>query len=256
MLLRHRRNRHGPASAGFAMDRPFPIISLSFTALLMLLLTVDIGFILVDAVAFIAKWAGMISAVPDELKITRDGALPEMLGYVKWAIIIVALVWLSIRERWSVPFRWALVFVMVLVDDSLQEHETIGAMLAGRLTLPASLQAQSQDIAEVMVFCAMGVISVLITATLFTRNGAVARALSLRFVLIIAFLAFFGVALDFLHQTIKLFSEGTIAADFLPQLFGLLEDGGEMVMASVATAFVLTLPGIESMPRRLEGAPG
>lgn len=36
----------------------------------------------------------------------------------------------------------------------------------------------------------------------------------------------------------------------------MLEDGGEMIMASIATAFVLTLPGIESMPRRAQDVPG
>lgn len=237
------------------MDRPFPIITLSFAAILLVLLTVDIGFMLLDVGAFFAVKASLISAIPDEIKITVDGALPEMWGYVKWAIIIVSLVRLAIRDRWSVPFRWALVFFMVLIDDSMQEHETIGAMIAGSLPLPASLQSQSQDIAEVLVFSAMGVIAVLLTATLFTRNGPIARALSLRFLAIILFLVFFGVVLDFLHQSVRLFSEGTFAASFLPAIFGLLEDGGEMIMASIATAFVLTLPGFESIPRRPEGAP-
>ena len=238
------------------MDRPFPIVTMSFTAILLLLLTVDFAFMLLDAVAFFAEKASLISDIPTELKITVDGALPEMLGYVKWSIIIVSLVWLAVRDRWSVPFRWARVFLMVLIDDSMQEHEAIGTMIAGSLPLPASLQSQSQDIAEVMVFGAMGLIAVLLTATLFARNGPVARALSIRFMLIIVFLAFFGVALDFLHQSIRLFTEGTFAAEFLPQVFALLEDGGEMVMASIATAFVLTLPGIESMSRRSETAPG
>lgn len=229
---------------------------MSFTAILLLLLTLDIGFMLLGAVAYFAKLASLISDIPAELKITVDGALPEMLGYVKWVIIIVSLVWLTIRDRWLVPFRWALVFFMVLIDDSLQEHESLGAMIAGSLPLPASLQSQSQDIAEVLVFGAMGIVVVLLTATLFTRNGHVARALSIRFMLIIVFLAFFGVALDFLHQSIRLFTEGTFAAEFLPQFFALLEDGGEMIMASIATAFVLTLPGIESMSRRSETAPG
>ncbi len=233
------------------MDRPFPIITLSFTAILLVLVSVDFGFMLLDAGAFFAMQASLISAIPDEIKITVDGALPEIWGYVKWAVIIVALVRLSIRDRWSVPFRWALVFLMVLIDDSMQEHETIGALIAGHLPLPASLQPQGQDIAELMVFGAMGIIAVLLTATLFSRNGPVSRALSLRFLVIILFLAFFGVALDFLHQTIRLFSEGTFAADFLPPIFALLEDGGEMIMASIATAFVLTLPGIETLPRSL-----
>lgn len=236
------------------MDRPFPIVTRSFSAILSVLLAVDIDFMLLDAAAFFAVKVSLISAIPDEIKITVDGALPEVWGYVKWTIIIISLVRLSVRERWSVPFRWALVFLMVLIDDSLQEHEAIGSLIEGSLPLPASLQSQGQDIAELLVFGAMGIIAVLLTATLFTRNGPVARALSQRFLMIILFLAFFGVALDFLHQTIRLFSEGTLVAAFLPHIFALLEDGGEMIVASIATPFVLTLPGIETLPRRREGA--
>ncbi|MBN8629553.1 MAG: hypothetical protein J0L76_01710 [Rhodobacterales bacterium] len=206
----------------------------------------DLGFILVNIGTFFAEKAALIASTPEALKITRDGSLPEMFGYLEWAVIVVALVWLSIRDRWLPPFRWALVFMMVLVDDSLQFHETIGYMLKGSLPLPPSLAPQSEDIAEVLVFGAMGVIAVLLTATLFTRNGAIARALSIRLMLIIVFLAFFGVGLDFLHQIIAGLSEGTFEANFLPQVFGLLEDGGEMITASVATAFVLTLPGLET----------
>lgn len=248
--------RSGLVSAGLAMDRPFPIVTMSFAAVLLVLLAVDLGFVLLDAGAFFAVQASLISAIPDEIKITVDGALPEVWGYVKWMIIIAALIRLSIRDRWSVPLRWALVFLMVLIDDSLQEHETIGSLIAGKLPLPASLQSQGQDIAEVLVFGVMGLIAVLLTATLFTRNGPIARALSLRFLLIILFLAFFGVALDFLHQTIRLVTEDTFAAGFLPPIFGLLEDGGEMVVASIATAFVLTLPGIEALSRKPEAASG
>jgi hypothetical protein len=236
---------------GAAMDRPFPIISQSFKTVLLLVLATDLAFVLLDLIAFGAEKAHWIAVVPSIIKITRDGALPELVGYLKWAVIIVALVWLSIRDGWSVPFRWALVFLIILIDDSLQIHETLGHMLWDKIPFPPSLHARGEDLSEIVAFAGMGVVAVALTATLFVRHGPVARALSIRFLQIVAGLVFFGVLLDFLHQLISTFSQGTAAAGILPPFFSLLEDGGEMVIASVALAFVLTLPGFEVENRAL-----
>lgn len=227
------------------MDRPFPIITLSFRTLLLAILAVDLAFMLTDLIAFSAEKAGWITEVPPFLKITRDEALPELVGYLKWLVIIVALTWLAIRDRWSAPFRWALVFLIILIDDSLQLHEWFGLILWDRIPYPPSLQSHGEDLSELLVFGMMGVAAIMLTATLFTRHGPLARALSLRFLWIVMGLVFFGVFLDFVHQLISSFSKGTVVAGVLPPFFSLLEDGGEMVVASFATAFVLTLPGLE-----------
>lgn len=232
-------------SRGSATARPFPVISISFWAVLIALVAVDLLFVVADIIAYAAKMATLIPEIPDIIKITRDRALPEVLGYLKWAVIVIALVRLAIRESWLAPARWAIVFLLVVCDDSLQLHETVGSMLAGSLPLPASLQSLSQDIAELVAFGAMGLIALALTASLFFSPDRTTRALSMRLGVIILLLGFFGVGLDFLHQVITGFSNGTFAAEFLPQVFGLLEDGGEMIVASVATAYVLTLPGIE-----------
>lgn len=230
-----------------AMLRPFPVITLSFLALLACLVSVDFFFVVADVIAYAAEKLSLISAVPDIIKITRDRALPEIYGYFEWAVIIVALLWLTIRDRWFAPLRWAVVFLIILIDDSIQVHETVGLWLTQYLPLPASLQDQTQDIAELMVFAVMGVIAVALTASMFFSRDDATRAISKRFGFIILFLVFFGVFLDFVHQTIKLGSTGTFAAEFLPQIFAILEDGGEMIVASYAAAYVLTLPGLKAL---------
>lgn len=226
------------------MDRPFPIISQSFKVVLIAILATDLAFMLADLVAFIAEKARWIPEVPPFLKITRDKGLPELVGYLKWLIIIVALVWLSLRDRWSAPFRWALVFLMILADDSLQVHEALGLILWDKIPFPPSLYDHGEDISELIAFGCMGLIAFALTVTLFSRHGPVARALSLRLLQIIAGLVFFGVLLDFLHQIIAIASIGTPVDGFLPPFFSLLEDGGEMIVASIALAYVLTLPGL------------
>lgn len=227
------------------MDRPFPIVTLSFGTLLALVLASDVAFIFTDLVGFAAEKAGLIAEVPPFLKITRDWALPELVGYLKWAVIIAALVKLSLRDHSSVPFRWALVFLMILFDDAMQIHETLGLFLWGIIPYPPSLAARGDDLSEILVFGGMGLVAVTLTATLFFRHGPLARALSLRLLLIVAGLVFFGVLLDFVHQLVTSFSKGTAFQGYLPPLFSLLEDGGEMVVASFATAYMLTLPDLD-----------
>jgi hypothetical protein len=229
------------------MVRPFPVISVSFLAVLIGLWSVDVVFVLSNVIAFLAEKLALIAKIPDFIKITRDGAAPEYFGYIKWAVIILSLLWLAIRERWLAPARWAIVFVIILIDDSIQIHETVGLMLTEHLTLPVSLQAQTQDIAELLVFGTMGLIALALTASMFFSRDHYTRAISKRLGLVILFLVFFGVFLDFLHQTITNFSTGTFAAPFLPQIFAMLEDGGEMFVASYAAAFILTLPGLEPL---------
>lgn len=236
------------------MDRPFPIITLSFQAVLFYILAVDLVFILIDLIAFAAEKIGWIVEVPPFIKITRDGSLPEDIGYLKWAIIFVALVWLSVRDRWWVPFRWALVFLLILVDDAVQIHETLGEFLSEVLPFPTIIQERGEEISELLAFAGMGIIAVALTATLFFRHGDVARKLSVRFLYIVIGLVLFGVLIDFLHQLIAVFSRGTTVDGYLPPLFSLIEDGGEMIVGSFATAYVLTLPGLETDQSSTQGS--
>jgi hypothetical protein len=228
-----------------SMVRPFPILSLSFLTVLIVLVSGDVLLISSDVIAYVAEKLSLISAVPDYLKITEDWALPEIYGYVEWSVIIVSLLWLTVRESWFAPFRWAIVFLIVLIDDTMQVHETLGGKLAELLPFPAFLQSHAQDIGELMVFGTMGLLAVALTAPLFFSSDLYTRAISKRFGMIILFLVFFGVFLDFVHQLISGFTYGTFVGKFLPQIFAVLEDGGEMIVASFATAYVLTLPGLE-----------
>lgn len=238
------------------MVRPFPVISASFLAVLVVLVSVDLAFIVSNIFAFAAEKLSLIAKFPDIIKITRDRALPEIYGYIEWAVIILSLVWLSLRDRWFAALRWAAVFVIVLVDDSFQVHETLGLMLTEYLPLPASLQSQSQDVAELLVFGAMGLIAAALTVSLFFSRDMRDRAISKSLGFVILLLVFFGVVLDFIHQTVTGFSAGTVVAPYLPPIFSMIEDGGEMLVASFATAYVLTLPGLYEPPAADPSAPG
>jgi hypothetical protein len=219
--------------------RPFPVISQSFRTLLIAFIALDLAFIGLNALAIAAHQLGLIDAVPELLKITKDRALPEDYNYLKWAIIVVALTWMSIRDRWLPPLFWAFVFAMILADDSLQLHEKLGAAIASWSDLPSSTYFYGDDLGELLAFLVMGFVAVALTASLFTRHGASARAISLRYGMVIVALGGFGVGIDALHQVVSHLAEGTSVATLLSQLFGLLEEGGEMMVASFAAAMTI-----------------
>jgi hypothetical protein len=225
-------------------------VSLSFATLLAAFVFIDLGLILANALAIGLHHFGLIDAVPEMLRITQDHAIPEDFNYLKWAIIVSALVWMSIRDRWLPPALWAVVFAMILADDSMQLHEKLGAAIATWTGLPSSTYFYADDLGEMLAFGLMGLVTLALTATLFTRRGVSARALSLRYGLVILALGGFGVGIDAVHQLVSHFTEGTSVATLLSQLFGMIEEGGEMIVASVAVAMTLASDDIGAVRRK------
>lgn len=221
------------------MARPFPFVTVQFSRLLLILLILDFTFILVNVIAAIAKDLDLIAAVPPMLKITQDRALPEDFNYLKWLIICVGLVWMGLRDRWLAPALWAAVFLLILIDDSFQLHEHIGSQLSGWLELPDYALIYGNDVGEVAVFAAMGLLALSIVGVLFGQRDRASRLLSGRYLLIVLALGFFGVGIDVMHSVVShLTYEGSVAS-VLAQVFGVLEDGGEMLVASLAVALTL-----------------
>jgi hypothetical protein len=232
------RTDQGPLSAH---ARPFRFVDLSLKTLLIAFITIDLGFILLNAVAIAAYHFGMIDAVPEALKITHDRALPEDFNYLKWGVIAVSLFWLAMRDHWFAPLVWALVFTMILLDDSLQIHEQLGAYLSSWSKLPSSTFFYADDLGEMLAFGLMGLLAFGMAAVLYRRSRASGRALSLRYVIILVVLGGFGVGVDAVHQVVSHMTEGTPVATILSQLFGMVEEGGEMIVASFAAAMTLTI---------------
>jgi hypothetical protein len=230
--------RKGLGSEG-GLIRPFQFLTVPFRTLLVAMILVDLGFVLLNILAVAAKKAALIAEVPELLKVTHDASLPEDFNYLKWAVIVIALTWLAVRDRWLPPLLWAVVFVMILLDDSLQLHEWIGHEISDKSGLPSNSLLYADDLGEILVFVIMGLVVAALAATLFTQKGAAARVISLRFSLIMVGLGFFGVGVDAVHQMVAHLVENTTLASLLPQILGLIEDGGEMIVGSIAVAITL-----------------
>lgn len=229
------RNDQGPLSAH---ARPFRFVDLSLKTLFIAFLTIDLGFILLNAAAIGAVHFHLIDAVPDSLKITHDWALPEEFNYFKWAVIVVSLLWLAVRDHWFAPACWAVIFMMILADDAFQFHEWFGDVMSR--ALPSSAYFSGADFGELLAFGAMGLAAVAVAVVLFLRSRAAGRALTLRYGLLILLLGGFGVGVDAVHQFISQFTLGMSVETLVSQIFGMIEEGGEMIVASFMVAMTLT----------------
>lgn len=224
------------------MNRPFPLLTAPFRTVLIWLILVDLALIALNIAAFFMQSADVISAVPEMLKVTTDRALPEDFNYAKWAVIVIALLWIALRDRWLPALIWSLVFSMILTDDSFQVHEYLGAWISDDLRLQTTLFLFGSDLGEIMVFVAMGLIAVILTVLLLTRHGQASATVSVRYFAILIALGFFGVGIDAVHQVISHFLDGASGGKLVSGVLGLAEDGGEMIVASFAAALTLAPP--------------
>lgn len=221
------------------LTRPFPFLTLPFRKLLLILVVIDVAFILVNLVAAIARDVDLISAVPPMLKISEDRALPEGFNYLKWMVICAALLLMGLRTRWLAPALWATVFFLILIDDSFQLHEHFGSRLATLLELADYSLLSGTAMGEIAAFGAMGMLAVALVGALFRQRDPETQLLSQRYLVIILALGIFGVGFDLMHAAVRNLTFAPHVVSLLSQIFTVIEDGGEMLVASLAVALTL-----------------
>ena len=225
-----------PASTGpRAGSRPSLVLAL--------LLVVDL---LLIAASLEAQRRGWSDGRYRQWLLRAEGGWPEQFGYAKQAgcAALLLLVWR--RTGVGVFAAWAAVFASALVDDSMQVHERVGAFLAQQLPLPQAFAGlREQDLGELAVWGLAGVVPLVVVALLHRRSPEHVRAASRGMAVVVAGYAFFGVVVDQLHAL--------ALGGPLERGLGVLEDGGELVLLSVAAWYAGALL---VAARRTQQAPG
>lgn len=156
------------------------------------------------------------------LALGRDGALPELYGYLLALIVaggLVAAWWRTGVLAYAVG---ALAFVFVFADDAFMYHERVGRRLAARADIPALPGLRAQDTGELIAWGAAGlVLAALLAWSAAQRTGTTVRVLTLLGGMIAA-LGVFGAGMDMLH----IYSGRG--------LFTYIEDGGELVVLALS----------------------
>ncbi|MGC1306839.1 MAG: hypothetical protein WA885_06390 [Phormidesmis sp.] len=200
------------------------------------LLGIDFAFIAVNMVRDRIDFLGS----KDLLAISKDGGYAEQFQYIQLAAIILLLCLLAKAKKSVLIGGWAVVFLILLADDQLRIHEVLGGRLAEWLSLQPMFNLRAKDFGELMVFSLWGVISVAILAvTGWIDRSAIAKQISKGLLLSLLGLAFFGGFFDMLHIAVQnAWSLSGIYEDLVNVTFDTVEDGGEMIVVSLALWFV------------------
>lgn len=226
--------------------RTDPVLRLSLIGLLF----VDFAFIAANQVALAfalspklqnALNIHIVAPVSPAFSVSDDWSVPEMTDYAKAAIIAALLFLCGRRHRQPIYLSGAAAFLMILADDALTIHETVGGYLAARYSVPFAFGLRPQDIGELIVYAAWMVAGgALGLYGLIGSTAAHIRAAML-FAAVIGLLAFFSVVVDMAE--IPIYWQFRRAA----LMIGVVEDGGEMVALTIALILALTLwrhPGL------------
>lgn len=188
--------------------------------LLLALLAIDGLFVVLHAthVRYDAPGSGL-------WLLSRDRGFPELFQYAKEAAIVALLGSLAVGGRSLIYGAWAALVVYLLLDDSLEIHETGGDAIAEGLGLGSVAGIEAKDLGQIGVSAVAGLVLLTLIATAHRRDRSMqARELSWRLLVAIGLLAFFGIATDVIDAI---------------DLFGIVEDGGEMVVVSAIVALVV-----------------
>jgi len=113
------------------------------SVLLILLLCGDLVFVVLH---FINALTPVLSN--SLFNIEQEKGYPEMYQYLKLFLIIVLLIYVSLKNRSLYYVPWALVFTYFLFDDYLQIHERVGSHIAANLTFIPPFGLRLQDVGE------------------------------------------------------------------------------------------------------------
>lgn len=206
----------------------------------MLLLVVDVAVL---ALHLSLKTFGVPGG--DEFDLGVDRSFGEMLMYIKLGWITVLGFMLARARRAAVFAMLAVSSFILLLEDALILHERIGwhlnTLILAAFPVLEGLGILSVQLGELLWLGALSVVVGVGFIISFRRANARDRKDALSIAVFFAVLAFFAVVIDTVHSFFPFGSVGDV-------IFTFIEDGGELVALTPATAlaFALVLTSLRS----------
>lgn len=195
------------------------------TLLLKVFLLVDIMFIIGHISSTLLQdyfEPGVLSA----FLVTQDRGYPELFQYLKCLAIVLIVAKLVIASKKYDYLPWLFLFLIMFIDDAFMLHERFGHFFAEILVLQPMYGLRAVDFGELIYATFLGLIFSGPLLWYYYKGSGIVKKTFFDIFILFSILLFFGVALDMLHQV---FEEYYI----MYAVFGLIEDGGEMIALSV-----------------------
>lgn len=194
------------------------------------LVTITILIVSVAVVVAVGIYPpGVVDASTLEfLRMTHERSLAEFYEFALLLFTSVALLFISRRAHHAMFSVVALGYLWVAADGFLGIHEYVGN------TLAAMVPGLDSDIGELVEFVPFGLFLIVVSLRQSVANDAALQNAIL--VALIWILGLFAVGLDFLHSLVP-----TNLAFRPDRILGLIEDGGEMLVITAASAYAAYL---------------
>jgi hypothetical protein len=172
-----------------------------------------------------------------KFSLVNENGYGEYFQYSKFFFIVVSLAFIFLYSREKIYLGWLLLFSYLLLDDSLQIHETIGAFLAESLHLPTVVGIRPVDFGEIFVSLFFGGLFLSIIGLSYRKAGTLARQVSVILFGLMILLGVCGVGMDVVHSMTDHYFGNT----WVQHIPILLEDGGEHFTVSSMMAFTFAV---------------
>lgn len=184
---------------------------------------------------FLARRAAGLQIIdfPRWLAIDRDGGALEILNYVQTGLTATFLVMAGLAARRPLYLAWGLLFLFIVLDDSLQYHESVGRLLVAGLDLPAFQGMRPQDTGELIAWAAAAVVLLPAIAVFHWQSPPAVRRHSVVLLACFTALVMCAVVFDMVHMV--------LSRTLLAGAIGFLEDGGELIAMACACAYAFGL---------------
>ena len=202
---------------------------------LFLLISGDVFYFILHIV-YLNGWLGR------PFNLEADKSLPESYQYLKFLWCLILLVCIAHRRRSLLFLLWLPLFAFLLADDGLRIHEQIGSIISNSsLEFKPPLGLRRQDIGELIGSATFGIPFLLLPIYGFFRADSKVKREFLAISMLILSLAFFGIFVDMLHVAMDGGPRSIISDKDFEKLLAFIEDGGEMLSASLMLGYVFFL---------------
>lgn len=191
---------------------------------LAVLLLMDGLLVTVDLMNRLLDWDNPL------LDIQNDTGAAELFQASKLVICLLSIFLLMVRDKENRFMKncWVVIFALLLVDDSMMIHESLGAALANAMFVDSS---QGQALGELLVLMLYAIIILLLVMCAFIASDRLGERFTLSLLVLLLLMGVFAVAVDFVHSTVE--------HPELHLLVGYIEEGGELITWSFVCWYML-----------------
>ncbi len=202
---------------------------------LLLLISADLFFILIHILHLITTDAvGLAAQNHSPFVLGRDLGLAEAYQYVKEYWIVLLFIFLSLVKRKFIYLSWAILFMFLMMDDIFQFHERYGYIFANSLELVPAFNLRANDFGELLFTGIIGIVFSLILILPYLKSERTIKQICHHFFVLIGGLLVFGVVFDMIQIMFMKY-------ELMFNIFGIIEDGGEMIIISIFCWYVYLL---------------